>query len=66
MKPDAVKSTVNFGTLVDKASEIAVTKDNAAESCGAVTMNLTTRGDKSKSRCGYCNTDFYNSSEFLT
>ena len=46
MKPDAGKSTVNFGKLVDAASEIAVAKDNAAESGGAVSMNQITGGDK--------------------
>ena len=66
MKTDAGKSTVNFGKLVDAASEIAVAKDNAAESGGSVTMNKTSGGDKSKSKCGYCNTDFHNSSGFLT
>ena len=48
MKPDAGKSTVSFGKLVDSASEIAVAKDNAAESSGSVSMNATSWGDKSK------------------
>ena len=66
MKPDAGKSTVSFGKLVDTASEIAVAKDNAAESSGSVSMNKTSGGDKSKSKCGYCNTGSHNSSGFLT
>ena len=66
IKPDTGKSTVNFGNLVDAASEIAVAKDNAAESVGDLSMNQISGGDKSKSRCGYCSTDFHNSSGFLT
>ena len=57
---------MNFGNLVDAASEIAVAKDNAAESVGALSMNQISGGDKSKSRCGYCKTDSHNSSGILT
>ena len=66
IKPDTGKSTVNFGNLVDAASEIAVAKDNASESVGALSMNQISGGDKSKSRCGYCKTDSHNSSGILT
>ena len=57
MKSDAGKSTVNFGKLVEAASEIAVAKENAAESGGAATMKKTSGGDNTKSRRGYCNTN---------
>ena len=39
IKPDNGKSTVRFKSLVDAASEIAVAKDNAAESMGSASMN---------------------------
>ena len=44
MKPATGDSTVNFENLVDAASEIAVAKDNAAESGGATSMNQMSGG----------------------
>ena len=64
IKPETGKSMVKFESQVDTASETVVAKDNAAESVGAMSMNQMSGGDRSKTNCGWCNTDSHSSHGF--
>ena len=53
-----------FESLVDAASENAVAKDNAAESAGMPSMNQVSGGERTRAKCGYCNTDLHSPNWF--